>query len=122
MAIALILSDHNLVNFEVAVSSRLPNAATFKIDRNDRCYYSVSALKNGETKSFTCYRPLVGRYVVIRKQDRKTPLALCEVEVYGENIPPSKLTFSLIKPLIGQRLWGQGRGVRIERYVSSISN
>ncbi|XP_064622615.1 uncharacterized protein LOC135484852 [Lineus longissimus] len=77
----------NLVNFEVAVSNKLPNAATFKIDRNDRCYYSVSALKKGKTKSFSCYRPMVGRFVVIRKKDRKTPLALCEVEVYGENLP-----------------------------------
>jgi hypothetical protein len=40
-------------------------------------------MKAGQTFRFKCRRPLQGRYVVIWKEGTKTPLTLCEVEVYG---------------------------------------
>ena len=47
-----------------------------------RCYYHGGALGRSQTAVFTCYRPLVGRYVYVRRHGWGV-LTLCEVEVYG---------------------------------------
>jgi len=49
---------------------------------NPRCYYHGGALGRSQTALFTCYRPLVGRYVYVRRHGWGM-LTLCEVEVFG---------------------------------------
>lgn len=55
---------------------------TDRTGANPRCHYYGSSIGRYKTVTFTCYRPLVGRYVYVRLLTHGA-LTLCEVEVYG---------------------------------------
>ena len=52
-----------------------------------RCTYVMGPLGEGETRTITCDEPVVGRYVTVyQKAEKSISLAICELEVYGNNV------------------------------------
>ena len=78
------------------------NFASFDPTTYTQCAYQSAALTGGETKTFTCSQPIVGRYVTVHFPTTKTAaLTVCEVEVYGQNTvqPDGKLEMHFLASL-----------------------
>ena len=58
---------------------------------NTSCGGTLS-MANGETKSFYCDPPIVGRYVSVVIPGTRKLLSICEVEVYSIRQIPSGVT------------------------------
>lgn len=76
-------SGDRLTMFSIVVSKGFVPYGLNKIPTT-LCYRQTAPLKAGEVRTFYCQNEPIGDHVVIVKSDdEKTPLTLCEVEVYG---------------------------------------
>ena len=61
------------------------NFTSFDPTTYEECAYQSAALAAGETKTFNCSEPIVGRYVSVHYPTSKTAgIQICEVAVYGQ--------------------------------------